>query len=386
MSLNHSPKIATNELVFAYDMSNTQKSWKGAPTSNLIYTTPLTIGKYAYCTGPVVTSVLGHTGDLVNANRYTITTNSAVARAAVGINVTVGATYSFSALIRYNGNSPAPSFYVNATKGNPEASGSNTIINETSSFTKISGNWYLIKWTFTVSASPTGKALVLWGVTSSASDIGNTFDVYNEHLEQLSYVTPFVNGTRSNTQAILDLTGNNTITATALTYATDGTFSFGSGNSMSVASSSNWAFGQNGSIEAWIYPTSNTGTNNRLWCVSNNSSSLDAYFNGSTNNVYMHGGIIGTTTALSLNAWTHVAVAYMGGTVSIYFNGVSQSLTGTTTGYNITNSGALLIGNYSAGTGYNFNGKISSVKVYKRALIAAEVKQNFNALRGRYGV
>jgi len=35
MALNHSPKIVTDGLVFAYDMANTQKSWKGAPSTNL---------------------------------------------------------------------------------------------------------------------------------------------------------------------------------------------------------------------------------------------------------------------------------------------------------------------------------------------------------------
>ena len=36
MALAHSPKIATDGLVFAYDMGNTRKSWRGAPTTNLI--------------------------------------------------------------------------------------------------------------------------------------------------------------------------------------------------------------------------------------------------------------------------------------------------------------------------------------------------------------
>jgi hypothetical protein len=32
------------------------------------------------------------------------------------------------------------------------------------------------------------------------------------------------------------------------------------------------------------------------------------------------------------------------------------------------------------------NGKISNVQIYNRALSASEVQQNFNALRGRYGI
>jgi hypothetical protein len=36
MALVHSPSIVTSGLVFYYDMNNTQKSWKGAPATNLI--------------------------------------------------------------------------------------------------------------------------------------------------------------------------------------------------------------------------------------------------------------------------------------------------------------------------------------------------------------
>jgi len=44
------------------------------------------------------------------------------------------------------------------------------------------------------------------------------------------------------------------------------------------------------------------------------------------------------------------------------------------------------IGN-SQGIGGNYSdGNISVVQVYNRALSAAEVSQNFNALRGRYGI
>ena len=39
----------------------------------------------------------------------------------------------------------------------------------------------------------------------------------------------------------------------------------------------------------------------------------------------------------------------------------------------------MLLGNY-------FDGKISNVKMYNKTLTASEVAQNFNALRGRYGI
>ena len=47
----------------------------------------------------------------------------------------------------------------------------------------------------------------------------------------------------------------------------------------------------------------------------------------------------------------------------------------------------LLIGRpYSTSFGRRYNGQVAAVKVYNRALTASEIKQNFNALRGRFGI
>jgi hypothetical protein len=48
-------------------------------------------------------------------------------------------------------------------------------------------------------------------------------------------------------------------------------------------------------------------------------------------------------------------------------------------------SGLNLAQSYSGSTQF-FDGKLSVAKIYNRALTAAEIKQNFNALRGRYGI
>jgi hypothetical protein len=72
----------------------------------------------------------------------------------------------------------------------------------------------------------------------------------------------------------------------------------------------------------------------------------------------------------------------------MYLNG-SAGGTGTLGGTGIRKTGSreLVVAtsawNY---TGLPLKGKISSVEIYNRALSASEVEQNFNALRGRYGV
>jgi hypothetical protein len=71
-------------------------------------------------------------------------------------------------------------------------------------------------------------------------------------------------------------------------------------------------------------------------------------------------------------------------TGSLYINGLPE----------VVNQSSSLSGtNYFSpdyiGRGYNgryFSGKISSVSFYDRSLSTAEIQQNFNALRGRYGI
>ena len=85
--------------------------------------------------------------------------------------------------------------------------------------------------------------------------------------------------------------------------------------------------------------------------------------------------------------WNNVVATFDGTYKRIYVNGnlvaTSSALTGTIT-QNTT--GYAYIGAYGNLAGYYFNGNIADTKVYNRALTATEIQQNFNALRGRFGV
>jgi hypothetical protein len=67
----------------------------------------------------------------------------------------------------------------------------------------------------------------------------------------------------------------------------------------------------------------------------------------------------------------------------LYING---SLLTTYTSYTAleTNTNALYIGKFSYGG--VLSGKVYNSKIYNRVLTPDEVKQNFNATRGRYGI
>lgn len=92
-----------------------------------------------------------------------------------------------------------------------------------------------------------------------------------------------------------------------------------------------------------------------------------------------------SNTMIATGSWYNVVyVNNTNETGSLYINGIPEV---------VNQSSSLSGANYFSpdyiGRGYNgryFSGKISSVYFYDRSLSMAEIQQNFNALRGRYGV
>jgi hypothetical protein len=91
--------------------------------------------------------------------------------------------------------------------------------------------------------------------------------------------------------------------------------------------------------------------------------------------------------ALVANQWVHSVITYDGTNLNFYINGALDKTQNigvisfdTAAGYPVS------LGQDPPGTNEFFNGRISKVSIYNRALTAAEVSQNFNALRGRYGL
>ena len=83
------------------------------------------------------------------------------------------------------------------------------------------------------------------------------------------------------------------------------------------------------------------------------------------------------TAKLTIGAWTHIATTYDGTTQSFYVNGV---LVGTTAGSGSINvaNGALRIGGNNSSLNEFFRGLIDEVRVYNRALSAAEIQADMN--------
>lgn len=101
--------------------------------------------------------------------------------------------------------------------------------------------------------------------------------------------------------------------------------------------------------------------------------------------VWTNNGLAFSSGAVTLNAWAHVAFSRSGSTVTVYLN---TSSVGTFT-HSAALSGQfdLALSKYNGSYSNGLNGKISNARLYiGKALTSAEVTQNYNALRGRYGI
>lgn len=399
MGLAHSPQIVTNGLVFYYDMNNTEKSWKGQPTTNMLVSQGLAYSFYAYVSGaPTTITTLGHKSQTLIANRYTISSAINTARAAFfPSSLTTNTNYVFSVYIRYNG-TQTPTFGFDASKGNPEGGANNNSFNtNTLTTTALNNGWYKLDYLFNFSSCPTGKCILTFGIItgSDSTYVNQTFDVYNAQLETNSFATPYVNGTRSNTQALFDLTGQNTITASSLTYASDGTFSFnGSSNLMIFPENSSFNT-QTPTVEVWI--KTNATSQNGFWFEKGNVNTQYSLFQEGTViqwRQYFSSGQgltnLSTTTSSYINTsnWAHVVGTFTSGDRRLYINGqlVNSDSQAGTINTNTNGSSIGVYGGFNGGRGYYYNGRIGSVKVYNRVLTASEISQNFAAQRGLYGV
>lgn len=123
-----------------------------------------------------------------------------------------------------------------------------------------------------------------------------------------------------------------------------------------------------------------------MWHVqSNNSMMVQVGTNTSNQHV-----TVNTTSSINDGNIHVIQAVYDGSQIKVYFDGALE-VTANQTG-NILNKNAKLFIGVGTTTGstvnsnYYWNGNIYSVRLYSKALTAAEVSQNFNAMRGRFGI
>ena len=400
MALVHSPSIVTTGLNFYYDMNNNQKSWKGAPVTN-------------YISNPYAS----HNGSSFVNFGYNY--------------ANLGATYTYVPGVNNPINSPGVLEYYSGTDGYKYFSIDSQTLPATGTYTfsyyarlkgsggvsnrpvdnqlwrangtdrSVTGDWnptFTTDWVRYATTGPAEASTILqyFPVHSGLVYGGYTIQYCGFQLEQGSYATPFVVGTRSNTQALVDLTGRNTITASSLTYSSDNTFTFtkSSGNYLTLPLLS--SVNTNITVSCWAYVTLGTsgcifesgfgsgfgiGIGNNYYTAADTGNNIVALFPAVR--------WISTGVSYGSTGWKNIVVTMDNAAVpSIYLNGnLIGTYSGTVPLTPVTNSYVgRNLGDEGSATDRAFNGQISSVAFYNRTLSLAEIQQNFNALRGRYGL
>lgn len=196
---------------------------------------------------------------------------------------------------------------------------------------------------------------------------------------------------------------NSTATDTEnVTFLSDGTITFASGNNFQTGDISYpSSFADPFSVECWIYyDSSDTWTNayrGRLVLRGGYAGSHGLVRNHTASGrvgmwVRSGGSTREAKADLTDGAWNHVVGTWTNNSLlAIYKNGAlvdSNSSPGDLTG-NSPDTGTWIVGGSGAASGAsgtNYIGKIAKVQIYKSALTANQVKQNFAAHRQRYGV
>lgn len=440
MSLNHNPAIVTNGLVLSLDATN-RKSFIAAKPS-LINTNSWTVGS-----GSVAGyGMNGNTGE--NTRLYDTdpwgnqsivwgTYASGDSGADGGwnsdfFNIDRTRLYRFSVWVRRTSSTSSGTFYFGTGAGGADVvrTDNSTTINNaywectgTSALTQ--NQWYLVcghiypyNTTYTGRHPNSGYFTVSGGTTmamtingcnigqdlkwdaASVSSYHRTYHFYcSDATTRLQFANPRVDicdGLEPSISDLLtngfsiwkDLSGNG-ITGNIVkspVYANGGlTFNDNaSGNVVDCGNPTALQLSKSITIDAWVKPAAYSSVGN---IVAKNGNSAYRFRLDSTAGGlwwYVSGNAI-QGGSVALNTWAHVVVTGDAGGLNAYINGVSVATTTSRYLPTDTVSGNVYVGAISPGS-ETFNGVITTVKIYNRALSAIEIKQNFNALRGRYGL
>jgi hypothetical protein len=141
----------------------------------------------------------------------------------------------------------------------------------------------------------------------------------------------------------------------------------------------------------WIY--SNTSTKYQLFVVKSTGASRQYGMFLSQEGLFkmyiiLNGVVVEGNVTLSSPwtsfAWNYILLVYNGSTIKIYING-SEVYSASAAGNILGSTNPVRIG-WDPGQGFALVGSISQVSIYNRALTAQEIQQNYNALKGRYGL
>jgi hypothetical protein len=151
-------------------------------------------------------------------------------------------------------------------------------------------------------------------------------------------------------------------------------------------------------MEAWVYLSSGSGSKVILGKFNNGGGSDDVSYSMRISNANAFaqmgdglGNFINSTShTMTLNTWTHIAYVWKNvasNSLETFINGTSIGSLSHSLGSLLNATNPLYIGSYNGGEYSQYmNGRIGITRLYSAALTSAQVLQNYNADKSKYGL
>ena len=297
----------------------------------------------------------------------------------------------------------APSVSLSAPANNATVSGTVTLSATASDNVGVAGVQFVLDGATTIGPEDTSSPYSVSWATTGVSDGAHTLsavarDAAGNLTQSASRTVQVSNAAPPQGAGLVAAYSFNWGTGTALTDASPsgnhgtisgatwttsgrnaGALQFdGTNDLVTIADSASLDLTSGATIEAWVYPTSVSGTRTAVLKEISGNLAYALYANDSANRG--RGSVrinsvtrsSASTATLPLNTWTHIAMTYDGSTLRFFRNG-SQNSSLAVTGLITTSSSPLRLGG-SQVFGQYFAGRLDDVRIYNRALSATEIQ------------
>jgi len=374
------PNIERDGLVFGYDTgygvadnSTATRFYKGKPVVNMLsygddfnsWTKAKNSGSYPTINTKIKEGPIAGT----MADRLSLPSDGSYPRIYQNFTPTSTTAHVFSVWLK--GETTGQGCFVGAFRNSPWSSPSSTNFN-------ITTEW--VKYSFSINPADTTSHQIYIG--SHNSHGGKSFLISKAQLAPGTISSPFTNGTRSSTDALIDLTRTTTIDVANVSFDSTGQPTFdGTDDKIDITFPTlNSSFGSIEVIVARKDTTTNSfifssvgGSTNRYYLRHAGSTSYDACRGNPLSNASF-----GTMTQ---DKFYHLVMTWNANTIYAYTNGELMN----TSGY--TNPGtSITSGNIGQGPGTHVMADLPVFKIHNQILSATEIKQNFNAYKNRFNI
>jgi hypothetical protein len=389
MATSYNSKIVTDGLVLCLDAANPKSySPNVHPYPTNLYSW-ITVGHNCTLSRDTISSPVGsnplkmvQTGDDTYATCYT----GAAWKLAPAVS---GQTWTVSVWVKASATTTIEGCWIceQDSSGNYLTGGGSPNLTITTSWTRISGTYTL------VNASTAFVGIRLDGTQTGGSGVTIWWD--GLQVERASSMTTFNSKTNTNGTNWFDATSTTTASITGNLSYSSNQLLFDGSSYATILYNSKFNFDTSQTICIWLTPTEADLVNRRNpynqaygggGTITHEINGTLAYYWGTagTNTTpYSSAGSAGFTVGLNESAYITVVRDIT--TVKMYKNGILLSTTTNPYGNTVvTGTQNILIGSGYAGPAYQ--GNIPTIQLYTTALTSDQVKQNFNATRGRYGI